>query len=355
VLNTVASEADNDDMGRFVRFRRRMAGPSLAVVLLSGVAGASASVHEAAPAAAATATEASTVTAPCGWRSVPPATYDHVIWVVLENHSYPDVIGPAGSTARTLSPYTNSLAARCGLATNAWGITHPSLPNYLGLLSGSTGGVTTSCTPSTCPQSRSTLFSQLAAKGRACRVYAESMGVACRPSDAYPYVVRHNPPTYFPSLAGTCAGRDVPMGSLTGGRFVTDLANATIPSLSVVIPNQCHNGHDCPVQDGDLWLSRVVPKILASPDYRQGRTALFVTWDEGAGGTRGESCRTTRSRSCHIVTIAVSPTTMAGTRSTTRFDHYSLLETTERMFGITTLLRHAADSGTYSMRKPFRL
>jgi hypothetical protein len=50
----------------------------------------------------------------------------------------------------------------------------------------------------------------------------------------------------------------------------------------------------------------------------------------------------------------VTPTTRPGTRSARRFDHYALLETTERMFGL-PLLGHAADASSITMRPAFGL
>ncbi len=66
---------------------------------------------------------------PCGALASPP-TYRHVIWVWMENHSYDTIIGSPKA------PYINSLAAKCGLATNYHNISHPSLPNYVGATSG---------------------------------------------------------------------------------------------------------------------------------------------------------------------------------------------------------------------------
>jgi phosphatidylinositol-3-phosphatase len=297
----------------------------------------------------------STVEQPCGWRTQPPATYDHVIWVFFENRSYGDLIGPAGSRERRRAPYLNTLARRCGLATDYWGITHPSLPNYLAAVSGATGGVERSCTPRQCPQRRRTLFQQLTARQLTWRVYAESMPTRCRRTDAYPYVVRHNPAAYFPWIARDCARWAVPMGTPRHGRFADHLAEGRLPSLSVVIPNQCHNTHDCRIATGDAWLSRLMAEILRSPDYRAGSTAVFLTYDEGAGGSPGRNCRTKPARSCHIVTVVVSPSTVIGMRSGRRFDHYSLLRTTEGLFGIETLLRHAGDARTRDMRSAFGL
>jgi hypothetical protein len=290
----------------------------------------------------------------CGWRNRSPGRYDHVLWVVLENHSTPALIGRRGSAVARRSPYLNALARRCGLATNYHALTHPSLANYLALVSGSTGGVRPPCTPAECPQRRPTLFDQLRSRGLDWRVYAEAMPAPCHRSDSGRYVVRHNPPTYFPSVAA-CASHDVPLGTTSRGRLVDDLAADELAAFSIVVPDQCHNTHDCPIASGDRWLSRMVPRVLASPAYRAGRTALVVTWDEGKGGLRGQSCRRDPDRSCHIVTVVVSPTTRPGTRSGARYDHYSLLEATSRMLGVPTLLGHAADRRTRDLRPAFGL
>ena len=64
--------------------------------------------------------------------------YDHVFLVVEENHGFTDVIGnPA-------APNLNALARRFGLATSYFGVSHPSEPNYVALMGGSTFGVASS-------------------------------------------------------------------------------------------------------------------------------------------------------------------------------------------------------------------
>src|SRR5215472_11547497 len=61
-----------------------------------------------------------------------PAHYDHIFVIVEENHGFSDIIGnPA-------APNFNALASQYGLATNYFGVSHPSEPNYVALLGGST-------------------------------------------------------------------------------------------------------------------------------------------------------------------------------------------------------------------------
>src|SRR6266536_3112690 len=67
----------------------------------------------------------------CGTRT--PRPYRHVIWIWMENQNYDSIIGSP------YAPFTNRLAARCGLAMNYHNITHPSLPNYIAATSGLTG------------------------------------------------------------------------------------------------------------------------------------------------------------------------------------------------------------------------
>src|SRR5215472_5804442 len=61
--------------------------------------------------------------------------YDHIFVVVEENHAYNQIIGnPA-------APTINQLAQTYGLATNYFGVTHPSEPNYVALAGGNLFGV----------------------------------------------------------------------------------------------------------------------------------------------------------------------------------------------------------------------
>src|SRR5438067_13898086 len=66
--------------------------------------------------------------------------FSHVFVIVMENHEYGSIIGSSAA------PYINGLASTDGLATNYYGASHPSLPNYLALTAGSTFGIASHCT-----------------------------------------------------------------------------------------------------------------------------------------------------------------------------------------------------------------
>lgn len=289
------------------------------------------------PGSSSTSTALSTTasTKGCGSVAKVPHRWEHVIWIWFENKSYHSVVGSSAA------PYLNRLAGACGLATNYRSIAHPSLPNYLAATSGSTHNLHRNCLPRHCAVSGVSIFGQSSRGGRSWRAYAESMPTPCDRSNAHLYGVRHNPPAYYSALGSGCARHDIPFGSSVSGAFARDVTSGTLPSFAFVTPNLCHDMHDCSVLTGDLWLATWLPRIVAGKNYRAGKTAVFVTFDEGKG-----------SDNFHVATFVVAPTVHVGTRSAAAFSHYSLLRTTEEMLGLPLL---GAARQAPSMRGAFRL
>jgi phospholipase C len=239
----------------------------------------------------------------------------------MENKAYSSIIGSADA------PYENSLATACGVAENYFAVTHPSLPNYIAATSGSTQGVTDDNPPSSHPLLAASIFGQVSSAS-----YQESMPANCTLIDAYPYAVRHNPEAYYLPQRTSCQTDNVAFSPF----------NATaLPRFSFVTPNLCNDTHDCSVATGDAWLQANVPAILTTSDYRAGRTALFIAWDEDDS-----------SASNHIPLLVLSASTKVGARSSTVFDHYSLLASTESMLGIGCL---GLACGAASLRSAFGL
>jgi hypothetical protein len=261
---------------------------------------------------APTAMPTTTVTSrggPCSGAA--PRQYIHVVWILMENRASSQVEGSSSA------PYLDGLGTECAVATNYTGISHPSLPNYIALTSGTTAGITDDESPSAHPLSIPNIFSLLGSNWRALE---ESMPSNCDLSSGGEYAVRHNPAAYYTNIRAACASQDVPLRSLP------DLS----ARFTFITPNVCDDMHDCPTQAGDAWLAREVPLILASPQYRAGNTAVFITFDENdAGGSA-------------VPMYVVAPSIRPGTTVGQAFNHFSLLRTSEELLGLHPLLGQAA-------------
>jgi hypothetical protein len=230
------------------------------------------------------------------------AKLQHVVWILMENENYGSIIGSSSA------PYINALASTYGLATDYTAISHPSLPNYIALTSGSTQGIGDDSGPSSHRLSAPSIFSQLG--GGAARSLEQGMPSNCARGDSGEYAVRHNPEAYYTKLGGRCTRYDVPFGARPNlsARFI------------LVTPNLINDMHDGSIGDGDRFLRSYVPALMATPQYRARTTAIFITWDEGTGGNR-------------VPCLVISPFTH-GVRDRTRYSHYSLLRTTEALLGL---------------------
>lgn len=231
--------------------------------------------------------------------SNPSAAGGHVFVIVMENRSYDQAMA---------SSYVAQLARRYAVATNYHAISHPSLPNYLALTSGSTWGIGDD-NYHVLPAAG--LGSELTTAGISWRAYAEGFNGDCLKSP-YPYAVKHNPFAYY---GGDCPSNVVAMTQLSD-----DLAGQT-PRLVWLIPGLCNDGHDCSAETADTWLQQTVPEILGSTAWQEGGV-LFITWDEDDSGSDN-----------HVATVIVAPTLKAHT-SAADYDHYSLLATIEDRLGV---------------------
>src|SRR5262249_40997077 len=61
--------------------------------------------------------------------------YDHILVIVAENHGYDQIID------NSKAPNINRFAKEFGLATNYYGIVHPSKANYIAMIGGDTFGI----------------------------------------------------------------------------------------------------------------------------------------------------------------------------------------------------------------------
>jgi len=246
------------------------------------------------------------------------AERSHVVVIVLENREYGEVIGDPDA------PFLNRLAARGALATRYHAIAHPSLPNYLAILGGSTYGVDENCTE--CMTPGPNLATQLSGAGISWRAYMGGMPSACFLDPEYgSYVKRHNP---FLHSAAIVADPKLCHRVVPEERLDADLRQRRLPEFAWLSPDLCDDGHDCELAVADRHLSRLVPRLTSQlgPDG-----LLAITFDEGTSNVAGGG---------RVATLLVGPGIAPGTRLGTPLDHYSLLASLERRFGLPRL-RHA--------------
>jgi hypothetical protein len=260
-------------------------------------------------------------------------TTPHLAVIMMENKELGQVVGSANA------PYVNNtLLPQARLFTNYYAVSHPSLPDYLVLTSGDDSG----CVVDTCPRNSvagNNLFQQLNDAGSTWKAYAEDMPSNCYASDSGPYLVRHNPPTYYTSLAGTgpgsCGANDVPWSALAG-----DLGTSSLPALMWLAPNQYDDMHTdrntAPCQlgtalanqvcQGDTWLQQNLPTILS--DGGRNDVTVLIAFDEGSSGAGGGG---------QVPLIEVGPNTCDGCTVSAPFDHHGLLNAIEDWFGVPRL------------------
>jgi phosphatidylinositol-3-phosphatase len=241
-------------------------------------------------------------------KSVRIPDFTHVVLVVFENHEATEIAGSSSA------PTFNFLARRFASLTNYDAVAHPSLPNYLALVSGSTHGISSDCTD--CVVQARSLADTLEAAGKTWKTYAEDLPYpGFTGGSAGRYAKKHDPFLYFRDVVDSRARRDrvVPFPQLA-----RDLARGRLPDFSLVVPNLCNDMHDCSAATGDAWLkARIVP-LLRSPVLRGG--VVFVVFDEGTSDTGGGG---------RIAALALGPAVQRGSRFTKATNHYGLLRTIE--------------------------
>src|SRR6266566_2142849 len=226
--------------------------------------------------------------------------YQHIIEIMMENTSYSTIIG------NPLAPQINGLAGKFGLATDYFGVTHPSEPNYVANIGGSFFGIQDDnqfyCTPalaSTDPTCAGTtvdhtvsapnLASQLTAAGRTWRGYFQSL-----------------PPV-------------PPSGVIMTGPYADEAGL---------------------ISAGDSYVGNTVSEIMASKVWQEGRNAIVITWDEDDFSDIGQpstGCCGADPGGGRVVTIVITNKGEQPITDNTPYNHYSLLRSYEDAFGLPCL------------------
>lgn len=237
----------------------------------------------------------------------PPVT--KLLVVVVENHSLDQM--KAGM------PYTFGLAQKYGYATDYHAITHPSLPNYIAIAGGQTYGIRDDRLPAYHRLSGRSVFGQALRNGKTAATYAESMPVRCGRYNSGNYAPKHNPWTYFANERTGCKAHDRGMAA-----FADAAGSGRLPRVGMVVPNLCHDAHNCSLATADAWFKSLMSKVQAGPDWKAGRLAVVLTADED-DHTQGNK----------VLTVVVHPS-QDHHIVTTRLTHYSLTRLYDEVAGL---------------------
>jgi hypothetical protein len=232
-----------------------------------------------------------------------------VIVIFMENHERSSIEGSADAD------YLKSFEAGGRSFTHYYGVTHPSLPNYLAFASGSTKGKVGTDSITAGSISGANLWSQAQSNSVSWGVYEESMPSACyKGTSSGNYQLKHDPAMPFANIANRAirCNKVVPYAQFN--------VNA-LPAVSFITPNMCNDMHDCSIATGDNWLQAHVPAMLSAG------AEVIITFDEGSSGTNGGG----------NIYAAVRGPGIGASVNTGTFNHYSLLAGLEARFGLPKL------------------
>ncbi|MGH7609712.1 MAG: alkaline phosphatase family protein [Candidatus Dormibacteria bacterium] len=234
----------------------------------------------------------------------------------------------------------------CWLATDYasvvdwYGVTHPSLPNYLAITSGDTQG----CSSDDCgSNTAANLGQQLTAADIPWVAYMESMPTACDQSDAGEYAYKHNPfPHYSDLSAAVCQAHDLPYPPPAG--LLSALDGPNPPDFVWITPNLIDDMHDGSVSQGNAWLQANLAPVLLSPWFLDYRSTVIVTEDEGSGG----SCCGGAGQGGQIPDLIISANARGKGPVAITGDHYGTLWTLEQQYQLPALGAASAGNGNLS-------
>jgi len=242
--------------------------------------------------------------------------FDHIALIVLENEDYAGVIG------NPKMPNLNALATQYVLLSNYYAVTHPSLPNYIAMMSGGTQNITSDC--NNCFVNPKNLADEISASGRTWKAYEEDMPSPCFLGDSKLYVQKHDPLIYFDTIRLNSTVCDKSIVSLS--RLDSDLAANQLPNFAFIMPNLCNSGHDCSSDKPDAWVHDMVSKLQASPAFEP-NSLIIIVYDEAKTSDKSSCCGMGSKAGGKVAAVLISPLAKQGFTDDTAYSHYSMLKT----------------------------
>ncbi len=271
--------------------------------------------------------------------------YDHIFVIVDENKDLNRIVG------RSPAPAINATALQYGYASHYDAVAHPSEPNYVALVGGSTFGIPDDGPFTKNAVDAASLAQQLDAAHLSWKGYYEDIpepGSLATTSGLY--ASKHSGFLNF-----TAVQRDSKRNEHLVGfdQLERDAASNRLPNFALIVPNLCNDMHgawgakapsncwptNTPalIARGDAAFKDIVDRLTATPAWKSSQNvAIVLVFDEDdSGGTEGGGGRVPA-----IVMTNHGPRKLV---DATPYTHYSLLRTIEEAFGLVPLA-HAQEA-----------
>lgn len=245
---------------------------------------------------------------PASWNQI-----KHIVVIILENTNASDALK---------QPFMGSLLKTGAYLNEFYAITHPSQPNYIALLAGTTFGI---ATDDDITINVNHLGDLLERKRLTWKAYAEDLpAIPCfLGATSGEYVRKHEPFISFYNIQNNANRCD---NIVNASQFFTDIKTNHLPSFSIYIPNLLNDGHDTNIAYVDHWLSNTFSSIFKQSNVMKD-TLFVITFDEDDWTTPINQ----------IYTLFIGAGVKAGVLSDVHYTHYSLLRTIEEIFQLDLL------------------
>ena len=247
-------------------------------------------------------------------------------FLMLENTDF--ATAEANPTFQTIQNLNNNR-----LLSQYFGVEHPSLPNYIASIAGTTFGVKDDRSPATYNFAGPSILDLLEKKGVSWKMYAESYPGGCTtaPTNGIPhsYAAKHVPALYFKDIVSDparCAN------VVPATQFQSDIDSGKLPQWWYYVPDLKNDGHDTDTTYVANYLDTEWVPRFKNKDFTKD-LAMVMTYDEA------ETYGVPNQVYAALIGDALKPTP-GGHEDTTTYDHYSLMKTVEDNWDLGSLNRN---------------